>query len=292
MNVPTALRFTTMTKRVTLLALCLMILLVACQPGSQVAEATPVATTSPATDTPGAEPTETATEEPTEEPEPTETPAPVKAVSTTAPAATEASAALELDTATYAHPGGSFSLTPPLGWTVEAGDASASFVAPDESGFINVQVTHTGIALDGDSFERFVDSRDLNFFSTYDSYVELDQQVNKEAGVATVTKNLIFDGIPQTVFTLYDQYGPIIYSFDFWADEDRFDVYSDAYQAIIDTATVSSEAAANLTPYDWIYTFTGPGNFFTIDVPTPWRYEVSEAEFIPDYPITQLLLIT
>lgn len=270
-----------------LFLLCLAALLAACSPGGQLAVTTE-ATAAVVADTPAAEPrpteeptataepTDEPTAEPTEEVEPTRAPLPTKSVATAA----APTAALELDTTVFAHPGGYFSLTPPLGWTVESTDASASFAAPDDSGFIYVQVTHTGPALDGDSFERFVDNRDLNFFSTYDNYVEVDQQVNKETGVATVTKSLVFDGIPQTVFTLYDQYGPVIYSFDFWADEDLFDAYADAYQTILDTATVNSEAAAELTPYDWIYTFTGPSNFFTIDVPTPWRYEVSEAEFV------------
>ena len=273
---------TTMIK--SLFLFCLVALLAACSPGGQPAVTTE-ATAAVVADTPTAEPTATEepteepspTAEPTEEPEPTRPPVPTKAAATAAP--TAAAASLELDTVAYADPTGLFSLTPPLGWTAETSGASASFAAPDDSGFIYAQVTHTGHELDGPAFERFVDSRDLNFFGTYDGYAVADRQVNTMAGVATVTKNLVFDGIPQTVFTVYDQYGPVIYSFDFWADADVFDPYSAAYQTIIDTATVNSEAAADLTPYDWIYTFTGPGNFFSIDVPTPWRYEISESEF-------------
>jgi hypothetical protein len=82
------------------------------------------------------------------------------------------------------------------------------------------------------------------------------------------------------VFTLYNQQGPLIYSFDFWADTAVFDAYASQYDAIIDSLTVSTELATPQELYYWVYTFTGPNNLFTIEAPTPWRYELSESETV------------
>ncbi|MCI0399618.1 MAG: hypothetical protein L0322_32450, partial [Chloroflexi bacterium] len=110
-------------------------------------------------------------------------------------------------------------------------------------------------------------------------YQVTDRQVDKDILVARVTKELFFDGVPQVVFTLYDQHGAVVYSLDFWADADVSDSYGVAYEQIIDGATVYSETAAEVVePYYWIYDFYGPGDLFTIEVPTPWRYEYTEGD--------------
>jgi hypothetical protein len=89
---------------------------------------------------------------------------------------------------------------------------------------------------------------------------------------------VLFDGEPQTVVTLYDQYGPIIYTFDFWSEEQFFDAYDALYGEVLDTAEVNPDAAAGLEVYAWNYTFTGPNDLFSIEAPTPWLYEQTEDE--------------
>jgi hypothetical protein len=158
-------------------------------------------------------------------------------------------------------------------------EASASFDAPDSSGYIYIQVTNTAVELDATGFANFVDNRDLNFFRDFDNYVELNQEIESEVGAATISKSLSFEGVPQTVITLYEQYGPIIYSFDFWSDEDRTDAYTDLYVQVAEAIEVYPEAGSEQIEYNWIYTFEEPNGLFTIDVPTPWRYENTQGEF-------------
>lgn len=256
------------------------------------AEPTVAPTDPPPQPTDTAQPEPTATEPP---PEPTEEPSEEPAVEPTAtlglPGAPTkeplptleagsggAISGIELDSTAYNQPDGSFTLNAPAGWEITSDDASASIEAPDGSGFIYIQVTNTGYGLDETAFTSFVENRDLNFFLGFDDYVEVTQEIDTESRVASVTKNLTFDGIPQTVITLYDQYDAIIYTYDFWADDANVDAYSDLYSQVVDTIQVNPEAAAEQVEYNWVYTFTGPNDLFTIEVPTPWRYERTEGE--------------
>lgn len=241
--------------------------------------ATQTAATEPPPSVPPPAPTETS-----EPPEPTPTLRPPKPTPT--PRALEAEPTpasgvlFELSQEPYVHPQGIFELYPPVGWDVTAeDDGSALFEAPDFTGAILVQVTNTGYALDPVAFENFVDARDVNFFSVYDGYEEVDRQIDADNGTATVVKRLLFDDVPQTVVTYYDQHDQVIYVLDFWADEDLFDAYADGYDAFFDEVTIDTQAAADQDLYLWIMTFTGPADLFTIEVPTSWRYEMAEGDF-------------
>jgi hypothetical protein len=183
---------------------------------------------------------------------------------------------LVLEDTLYKHPNGMFELYPPAGWRMTENDSSVSFLDPQEVGFISIQVTNTGYELDSKSFENFINARDVNFFGTYSGYEETDRQVNPAEHIASVAKRLIFQGTSQTVVSFYDQKGQTIYVIDFWADESQFDLYNVMYDEFFNNITVDSSVASSLTPYVWVYTFTGPGGLFTIDVPTSWTYEYRE----------------
>ncbi len=233
-----------------------------------------------ATDVPPT-PTDVPTVEPIGEPTPTQglPGAPTKEALPTLDAGNGGTVStIELASAPYTQPDGSFSLNPPAGWEITNDEGSASIEAPDGSGFIYVQITDTGIGLDAAGFTNFVEYRDLNFFTGFDNYVEVSQEIDTDTRVASVTKNLSFEGVPQTVITLYDQYDAIIYTYDFWSDDANVDAYSDLYSRLVDTIQVDTTAAAEQVEYNWVYTFTGPNNLFTIEVPTPWRYEQTEGE--------------
>lgn len=255
--------------------------------GGEEATPTPLPTAAPAvvrTETPvplRAEPTATeqplleatATEQPPEATatqrasKPTAAPSPTTAIDAEVPS---------LAQERYVHPGEYFSLLPPAGWEVSEDEASASFEATDGSGFIYLQVTNTGYELDAAAFSSFVENRDLNYFRDFADYEVVDMSVDEETRVGTVSKSLSFEGTPHTVVSVYDQYGPIIYTYDFWTEEGYMDAYSDLYTTVLENAEVNPEAASELLEYYWIYTFSGPGNLFSIEVPTPWAYETSE----------------
>lgn len=264
--------------------LCLLLLLpaLACSTlrgsGSESPERDPTvvdATTS-------AEPTATSTTaiptvtqpppEPTALP-PTQTPEPV-ANDPPSPGA-DASLAAE----PYTHPQDFITVYPPLGWEITDDDGTASFEAPDGSGFVHIQVTNTGYELDADAFTNFVRNRDLNFFSEFDSYVKTGEDVDVDLRVATMSKSLSFEGTVQSVVTLYDQYGPIIYSLDFWATETHAAAYEALFAEMVETASQNAAAAQDQVVYNWIYTFVGPDDLFSFEVPTPWEYERTEGEY-------------
>ncbi len=216
--------------------------------------------------------------QPTEPPPPTSTARPPKPTSDPAEPTESGGtqSALRLSDTAYLHPEGLFELNPIEGWTITQEDeGSVLFEAPDFSGAINIQVTNTGYKLDPVSFEKFVDARDFNFFIIYDNYLEIEQSVDAANGTAIVEKSLDFDGIPQRVISYYDQHDEAIFALDFWADEDLYDSYADTYDAFFDSITVDSGLAADQELYLWIYDFYGPGDLFTIEVPTSWRFETT-----------------
>jgi hypothetical protein len=182
------------------------------------------------------------------------------------------SGSVQLDPNLYTHASGLFSINPPLGWNISEDDGSASFEAPDTSGFVYLQVTNTGYELDDPSFERFVRAREDNFFADFDAYAEQSYEVDASINLGTAGKELSFDGIPQTVLSAYIRQGAAIYALDLWAESDKFDDYQDGYLAMFDTLLTDPTNIANQVLYNWIFDFTGPGSLFEIKVPVTWRY--------------------
>jgi hypothetical protein len=129
-----------------------------------------------------------------------------------------------------------------------------------------------------------VDARELNFFGDFDGYQVVDYQIDPDFGIARVTKEFLFDDIPQTVFTYYDLYGSAMYATDFWADSDEYANYEAGYETVLDSLIPNSQAVVDSADiYYWIYTFYGPGDLFSIDVPIPWTYDMVEGDvFIVD----------
>ncbi|RMF50402.1 MAG: hypothetical protein D6755_01195 [Anaerolineae bacterium] len=239
----------------------------------------------------GGSPPPTPTLEPTQPPPPTNTPLPTDTpVPTDTPAPTETSpppptedmsssqsqpAPFTLDSTTTTYADGVYEVYAPTGWAADEGTAAVSFAEPDggANGFIYLQATNTGYELDFASFQRFVEAREANFFGSYDNYQQTTSKFNEEKSLAFVAKTLDFNGIPQVVETHYDQKGQIIYAIDFWVDADAYDAYVPVYDEFFSGITVDSKKAAQANVYNWVWTFTGPADLFTIKIPTAWRYE-------------------
>jgi hypothetical protein len=226
-------------------------------------------------------PTSTPLPTPTDNLEPLPTEAPPTEVPPTEAPEESVFTPLELDTTLYSHYLNFFDAYPPAGWIMEEGEGGTTFTAPDETGFTEIEVTNTGATLDGESFERFVDAREINYFGQYDEYEITDYQIDTELGVARVTKELVTGGVPQLVFTIYDQYGPAIYAYDFWADSDVAEAYRPAFEELFSTSGVDPTAVEeSAAVYYWIYPFYGPGDLFSIDVPIAWTHETEEGESV------------
>jgi hypothetical protein len=185
-------------------------------------------------------------------------------------------APFSLQSAIYSHPSGIFDTYPPVGWEASEDTGATLFSAPDGSGAVYYQVTNTGTELIGDAFVSFINARELNFFGGFDGYSELDREIDAAEGLGGVTKDLLFDGVSQRVYTFYDRHGQTIYSLDFWADTDVYDSYMNVYEQMLNGTTVYSDTAARQDPFLWIYDFYGPADLFTMEVPIGFEYYRSQ----------------
>lgn len=259
------------------LAALVLLIGLACNVGSSAAPTPTLAPTTAPTNTPPPPPTNTVPAPTnTSQPEATATDQPPAPRPTQPP---QAQAPFELDSRTTAYANGLYEVAIPLGWEIEEEEGAVSFEDPAGIGFIYLQATATGYELDGEAFEWFVIAREQNFFSTYDAYEETEREVDVETGNAYATKSLVFNNIPTTVVTFYNQRGNTIFALDFWADDDVFDAYFAVYSTFIDNITYNLSEADNLLPYAWVYEFYGPNDLFSIEVPTSWYYEYSEGDF-------------
>lgn len=218
-------------------------------------------------------PASTPTMLPTETPAETATSEPTEILT-----ATETANPLVLSGEPYQHSEGLFEVFPPEGWQVDEDESSTAFIDPNSIGFIYLQVTNTGYELEPQAFENFIDARETNFFGTYDAYQQLDQQIDVAQRIGSVSKTLEFEGVTQTIVTYYDQKGPAIYVIDFWADADQFESYNPVYNEFFEKITVDSSTAASLPLYAWVFTFLGPDDLYSIEVPTSWRFTTDEGE--------------
>jgi hypothetical protein len=181
---------------------------------------------------------------------------------------------LELQNQPYVHPSQSFSLFPPLGWTLEERGASATWSDTETSSSIDVFVNTTGYQLAPDAFDRFVAANETNYFQAFDSYQVLDRS-RDNFGAEVVLQSLSAGGSAYRVTSIYYEEKDVIYEVDFWADAEVADAYAPAFTQIWQDMGVSVDSAsANVTPYAFVYTFTDPGGYFSFDVPYVWRHDV------------------
>ncbi|MBN2501565.1 MAG: hypothetical protein JXB38_12360 [Anaerolineales bacterium] len=176
----------------------------------------------------------------------------------------------------FTHPEGIYDTYPPEGWEIEDYSGGAKFSAPDDSGFIEIFVTNTGTTLDSDGFTSFVTSYELNWYSTYEGYNEIERTIDADSGLAEVRKQITVDGSPVIINTFYDQHGQTVYILDLWAFSDVYEDFLTTYDNMFDVTTVYSDTAASQPVYYWTVTFTGPGSLFTMEVPAAFEYYVDE----------------
>jgi hypothetical protein len=192
-----------------------------------------------------------------------------------APETPQSGGALELSAEPYVHPSKSFSLFPPLGWTVEERGASATWSDTVTDSSIDVFVNATGYELNSEAFDRFVAANEANYFQSFDNYRVIDRS-RDNFGAEVVIQSLGAGGAPYQVTSIYYEEKDVIYEVDFWATADVADAYAPAFNKIWQDMGVSVEnASANITPYIFIYTFTDPDGFFSFDVPFGWSHEVN-----------------
>jgi len=206
---------------------------------------------------------------------PTSAPAPTKAPATNTPEPPPTSdIPFQLSATKYVNPSGAFSLYPPEGWSVDDSNTDAFFQPEDQKGAIYIQVTNTVVELADDAFGSFVGAREFNFFSGYDGYEASDPEYNAAEDAYIASKTLTLNEVPQVVSTIYYQKGSAIYSIDLWADADVAEAYFEIYNGIV--LEMDPAPVADMVGYNFIWTFTGPNNLYTLDVPMHWSWSHSE----------------
>jgi hypothetical protein len=239
------------------LALFILIVGLACSAGSST-------TAEPAsTDAPQSLPTAKATSE-------------SKSVLPSQGSAPAGAAPFELDTALYSHPSGAFTFNPPVDWTVDETTSGVVMTSPDQKASLVFTVTNTGEELDSASVDNFIKATEANFFSGRPDYAQQDSQTN-DAGTTLVKKTFTYNDIPQYVFTIYMKGGQGMYAFDFWADADVAESYTQPYMDLVNTINYDGNKAADLPIYGDTYTFTDQNNLFQFDVPLTWTNSYDEA---------------
>ncbi|HKZ54104.1 MAG TPA: hypothetical protein VJ123_01390 [Anaerolineales bacterium] len=180
---------------------------------------------------------------------------------------------LRLASSPYTHPSGAFRLTPPDGWEVDAGDASTTFTAPDETGRIDVYLNTTGYELDDEAVGRFIAANETNYFAVeFDGY-EVVSATTDDFGAYVSTQSLDWGGIPSQVTSIYYRQADVIFEIDFWVENELIDAYQPTYQEIWNEMELDASGAAGVEPYYFVYTFNDSDGYFSFEVPYGWIYE-------------------
>ncbi len=128
------------------------------------------------------------------------------------------------------------------------------------------------------SFESFVQATEANYYGWSPDYTQVGYELDEANGSVLVAKKFSLDGVPQAVFTLYLLNGQAVYSFDFWADDDVAEEYSDPYFELMNTINVNGANTVDLPVYNYVTTLTDPNGLFQFDFPLAWTYAYEEAE--------------
>lgn len=207
-------------------------------------------------------PDPTATRRPTQVPDDTDAPPPVDGFT--------------LSDEPYEHPTGGFTIRLPEGWDVEEQDYSIFVTSPDGVVAFEISYINVGRTFDDEDLTTFIDAVETNFFATYPAY-EVGEYEPQSDGSILVYKTLeLNSGLPQVVFSYYQQEGTVIFEQDYWVDEVAIDQYTEGLLAVANSMTFDPDAAAEADLYAIGYTFTGPNNYFEFSVPYGWTYDRKE----------------
>lgn len=174
----------------------------------------------------------------------------------------------------YFHPSGVFSFQPPEGWLEETSEyGSVYFSEPGGEGAIYTTVTNTGVPLTFSQFQTFVEARELNFFDGFEAYKQISLEWDPDKKSAIAHKSVIFEDIPEEVFSYYQLDLNVVYATDTWMESDRVEEYQDVYQTLVKTFTVNSSSADQFPFYNFVITFYDSLDAFSFEPPVSWTYE-------------------
>jgi hypothetical protein len=217
----------------------------------------PVATATPVDE----DPDPTATRRPTQAPDDTDAP-PVDGFT--------------LSDDPYEHENGAFTIRLPVDWEVEPKNHSIFVTSPDGVVAFEISYINVGVPLNDEALTAFIDAVEDNFFATFPEYTVGDYEPQPDGSILVYKTLELSSGVPQTVFSYYQQEGAVVFEQDYWVDTDAMDQYSEGLLAVANSMTFDPDAAAAADVYAIVYTFTGPNDYFEFAVPYGWTYERNE----------------
>jgi hypothetical protein len=171
----------------------------------------------------------------------------------------------------YHHIKGLFEFALPDGWKlVGEQDNAAEFNNPSINNSMHVLVTNTGMVLDRASFQRFVEAQEVNLFSAYSGYVQINQQYDQVDNAASVEKHVKLNGVDQDILTLYRQSGDIILNLDIWSTESLSEEYINEFGSFFSKIQLFSEIISAQPLYGCVYEFLTDTGLYTGEIPLQW----------------------
>jgi len=173
----------------------------------------------------------------------------------------------------FEFPGGVFQATVPIGWNEEVSEYGSVFLSEqDGEGAIYITITNTGLVLEKEGFDQFVDAREENFFSGFEGYQEVDRVIKEGHDNGFVHKTVLFNDIPETVETYYFQNQNAVVVMDFWMETEKEQTYREIYQPVIESLKINPEKANEFVLYNFIFEFRDNMDAFSFEVPISWLY--------------------
>jgi len=186
------------------------------------------------------------------------------------PASASSSAPKILSTP-YKHFNGAFSIRLPEGWHVTVRDDGILVSEPNGGAMLDVLLINTGIELDSNAINVYVDSVEMNFFSTFSSYKIIERDSIDRC--ARVSKRLESKGVLKRVVSYYCYAAGVMSQQDFWMDANRAEMYSTLYGTVTGSLSVETKVVKTFAPYRERYTFADSQNRFQFQVPYSWKRE-------------------
>jgi hypothetical protein len=177
---------------------------------------------------------------------------------------------IHLKTRNYQHPDNLFTLLVPESWEINQDQNRASISDPQSRAVINIHSVNTGYPLDEESFQRFIDARESNVFSGYDSFFEINRHTSDNGNTTIVNKQFSNDGDAKSVGTLYLQQDQAILILDFWSDQVDFEAYQDVLNEIQESVSMNTDAVSKQQIYSSESEEIAQDNYFSISVPPYW----------------------
>jgi hypothetical protein len=225
------------------------------------------------------EPTATPLPRPTQRPAATATTAAANPTATVRPLPTQGggSGLVVLPDTPYRHPSGGFTIRLPEDWEVDEKDESIFVTSSDGIVAIEISFINAGATLAADELNTFIQAIEDNFFATFPRYRANPFETQPDGSILVHKTLELSSGTPQTVFSYYWQEGTVVFEQDFWVDTNAYEDYVGGLLEIANSMTTNPAAASVADIYGIVYTFTGPNDYFAIQVPYAWTYDRNES---------------